>query len=145
MGDCEPNKSFVTKSSLESFLDDLAMELQDADIGLDWYCKQGGRLDEVEVINLKLSGTRPGGIIEGSFDVAFTEVYHNGCRDIEWTDHYFGTMNFDFNLETQEFKITHEEIQRAMSPADQADLHAQENYNEQVPNVIKPEIVDATK
>jgi hypothetical protein len=145
MGDFVFNKSFVAKSSLESFLDDLAMEIQDADIGLDEYCNQGGGLDEVEVRNLQLTGTRQGGIVEGSFDVAFTEVYHNGCRDIEWTDHYSGTMNFDFNLETQEFKITHEEIQRVLSPAEQADLDEREKYDEEMPNVTNLEIVDEKK
>jgi len=114
MGDFVYNKSFIAKSSLESFLDDLAMEIQDADIGLDEYCNQGGRLDEVEVSNLKLTRIHSNGIIEGTFDISFNETYHSGCRDIEWDDNYAGTMKFDFNPETHELKVTDEEIQKVL-------------------------------
>ena len=117
MGDCIVSKSFVVQSAWdsigsESFVEDLSLEIQDkaSSIGLDEYFRYGGAIDEVLVDGLKLTGISQNGIIKGTFGIEFRESYHGGCRDIEWSDTYAGTMSFDLDPNSRELTVTGESI-----------------------------------
>ena len=120
MGDCEHKYgSFTIKRALgsvgtDAFADELLDEIQenDSNLELDFYCQNGGYVDEVTVEDISINEPNEDGIVSGQFSISLSESYHAGCRDIEWTENYNGTMSFNIDLTTGLLEITGEKIER---------------------------------
>lgn len=108
---------FVVKTCLaywktSKFKEELADEIAQhgCDLSLDEFCDKGGSPDTyVEIEELDFEESEPD-FIEGSFSIAFTESYYNGCKDIDWIQKYSGTMSFEMNIATGEITITGSDI-----------------------------------
>jgi len=105
-------RKFVGKNT---FSDELGAEIQSHPdkIGLDEYFQDGGSFGETSVEDLTLEINSRTGMITGSFSVSFTESYYNGCKDIDWSNNFSGTMDFELDPNSWELTITDEDIHKS--------------------------------
>jgi hypothetical protein len=75
------------------------------DLPLDRFCTNGGWGDEPEFHEVDVTDFSTDSV-NGTIELTFTESYHSGCRDIDWTEGHSAAFDFVFSRETGELELT---------------------------------------